>query len=373
MIAVQTISEVIGEQSAAAPWPRRQLSASDLTLTLQDPLRDGAWDRLIESHPDATFFHSSSWAKVLCSTYRHRPAYLRFLAHGQTAALVPMMEVRSPFTGRRGVCLPFSDACEPLIFQPDAATLVLDKLTELACNRQWKFLELRGRACVPQSQPSSVAFYGHTLDLRGGTEQLFAHVASSVRRAIRKAESSNLNVQISFSRKAIAQFYRLHLGTRRRHGLPPQPFSFFEQIHEQVVKPEHGFVVVAEDHTGPIAAAIFFRLGHRAVYKFGASHQPARHLRCNNLVMWEAIKFLAEHGTETLHFGRTSQDAAGLRRFKLAWGAEEEVIEYFRFNTAEREWVSFPSATRGFHHHLFRAMPLPLNQLAGSILYPHLD
>ena len=31
------------------------------------------------------------------------------------------MEVRSPFTGRRGVCLPFSDACEPLIFDPEGS------------------------------------------------------------------------------------------------------------------------------------------------------------------------------------------------------------------------------------------------------------
>ena len=33
--------------------------------------------------------------------------------------LIPLMEIRSSFTGRRGVCLPFSDSCEPLIFEPD--------------------------------------------------------------------------------------------------------------------------------------------------------------------------------------------------------------------------------------------------------------
>src|SRR4029077_12922920 len=81
-----------------------------------DPLSDPDWDHAVLSHPDCDFFHSAAWAKVLRKTYRHQPTYLHFSRQGKLVALVPMMEVRSFLTGCRGVCLPFSDFCEPLMF-----------------------------------------------------------------------------------------------------------------------------------------------------------------------------------------------------------------------------------------------------------------
>lgn len=373
MISAQTISEVALPQGPVSASAKRTLSSSDLTETIVNPVSGPEWDRLVSSHPDATFFHSSAWAKVLCTTYGHQPVYLRFSSHGTTVALAPLMEVRSPFTGRRGVCLPFSDQCDPLLFERDAGHLVLEKLTELARRRHWKFLEIRGASCFAIPEPSSAAFYGHCLDLRGGAEQRFARCASSARRAIRKAQSSKLKAQISFTREAILQFYKLHVSTRRRHGLPPQPLSFFLKIYEYVIKPKLGFVVLAEGESGAVAGAIFFRFGNKAIYKFGASKQIAQQLRGNNLVIWEGMNYLADRGSETLHFGRTSLDAGGLRRFKLSWGAQEETIEYVQFNTLNATWVRSRSATSSFHNRVFRAMPLALNRLAGTLIYPHLD
>ncbi|PYL36167.1 MAG: hypothetical protein DMF35_01725, partial [Verrucomicrobia bacterium] len=90
--------------------------ASSIDLRILDPLHDADWDRLVVSHPDGNFFHSAVWAKVLVQTYGHKPFYLAFFRQCQPVALVPIMEIKSPFTGRRGICLPFSDFCCPLIF-----------------------------------------------------------------------------------------------------------------------------------------------------------------------------------------------------------------------------------------------------------------
>ena len=123
------------------------------------------------------------------------------------------------------------------------------------------------------------------------------------------------------------EFYRLHVRTRRRHGLPPQPASFVLKIHDEIIKPGLGFVVLASKGSRPVAAAVFLNKGKKAVYKFGASDERHQDLRGNNLVMWEAIQFLAQGGFDTLHLGRTSFGNEGLRRFKLAWGTVEETIE----------------------------------------------
>ena len=89
--------------------------------------------------------------------------------------------------------------------------------------------------------------------------------------------------------------------------------------------------------------------------------------------MWEAIRFLAQNGCDSLHFGRTSLADAGLRRFKLGWGTTEEVISYFRWNTASGRWAAGADHLKGAHNMLFASMPLALNRLAGTLIYPHLD
>jgi hypothetical protein len=92
-----------------------------------------------------------------------------------------------------------------------------------------------------------------------------------------------------------------------------------------------------------------------------------------NLVMWEAIKTLVQRGADTLHLGRTSMENEGLRRFKLSWGSEEEVIPYFRFDTAKDTWVNPRLPRSGSHKKFFGRLPLALNRIAGAMLYPHRD
>jgi hypothetical protein len=348
-------------------------SGKSLQIGILDPVHEPAWDHVVTLHRDACCFHTSAWAKVLHQTYGHKPFYLQFSHGRRLAALVPVMEVRSPFTGRRGVCLPFSDACEPLVFDPEAIGLVRDRLVRFARERHWKHVEIRGGKSFPLAPNSTAKFYGHVLDLRSGIQELMSRFASPVRRAIRKAERSGVSAAVVRNRQAVADFYGLHVQTRRRHGLPPQPSSFFLNIYEHIIKPGLGFVVLAQGRSRPIAAAVFFRFGKNALYKYGASDKKFQELRANNLVMWQGIQFLARNGAEKLHFGRTECQNDGLRRFKLSWGAEEEIIDYFRVDPSGRKCLVAAPSDSSFHKKIFARLPLALNRLAGSMIYPHLD
>jgi len=341
-------------------------------MRILDPVHDPGWDHVVALHRDAGCFHTSAWAKVLHQTYNHQPFYLQFSRGRRLAALIPLMEVRSPFTGRRGVCLPFSDACEPLIFDPEAVGLVRDQLVRFAQERRWKHLEIRGGKFF-QLARSATKFYGHTLDLRSGAEELTTRFASPVRRAIRKAERSDVSAVVVRNRPAIGDFYRLHVQTRRRHGLPPQSASFFLNIYDHIVRPGLGFIVLAQRGSRPIAAAIFFRFGKNALYKYGASDKRFQELRANNLVMWQGIQFLARNGAEKLHFGRTACENDGLRRFKLSWDTKEDTIDYFRVDPLGRQCLIAAPHDSGFHTRIFGRLPLVFNRLAGSMIYPHLD
>src|ERR1051325_1907634 len=79
-----------------------------------NPLERPEWDKSLLSHRAASIFHSSAWARVLNETYGHSPHYFCAEHQGRLSELLPVMEVNSPWTGRRGVALPFTDECPHL-------------------------------------------------------------------------------------------------------------------------------------------------------------------------------------------------------------------------------------------------------------------
>ena len=346
---------------------------SRLSVQRVNPLAGSDWDDLVRSHPDAFFFHSSAWARALAGTYQHQPFYLHFSQGGKTVALLHLLEVASALTGRRAVCLPFSDSCSPLLFPGVEILSLRGAVGALARERKWRHVEFRGEFGLATEARLPGTFYGHTLDLQAGAETLFSQCGGSVRRAIRKGETSGLTVNIERTREALEAFTSLHVLTRKRHGVPPQPRRFFSQIYEHIIRPGQGFVALARRGPTPVAAAIFFVWGDKAIYKFGASDQSEQSLRGNNLVMWEAIRFLAQSGARQLDFGRTAFEHEGLRRFKLGWGTTERTITYCRFETKSQTWVAVRPRHSGIAARLFSHMPALMNQMAGHLLYPHLD
>ena len=76
---------------------------------------------------------------------------------------------------------------------------------------------------------------------------------------------------------------------------------------------------------------------------------------------------------QQLDFGRTAFEHEGLRRFKLGWGTTERTITYCRFETKSRACVAVSPRHSGISSRFFSRMPMVVNQVAGHLLYPHLD
>jgi CelD/BcsL family acetyltransferase involved in cellulose biosynthesis len=343
-----------------------------IALEILDPTRDERWDCLAKTHPDCLPFHCAGWARVLERTYGHAPVYLRFHRDDETVALIPMMEVRSPFTGRRGVSLPFSDFCQPLIWNHIEPSELFAVLSCLAARRSWKYCELRVLAKTPNNT-SGREFYHHSIRLAKTDAETWQQFASSVQRAIRRGAKEGAHAEITSSWTAMLDFYNLHVATRRRHGVPPQGKAFFRHIHEEMIQKGDGFLTIVRSGRQPVAASVFLISGQTAVYKFAASDEKHQRCRGNNLAIWEAIKFLVGRNCQTLDFGRTDQTDSGLRRFKLSWGAKEDGILHVRCGS-QGDPENPPARSRGeLHKKIFSKLPLAVNRVAGAAIYPHLD
>ena len=373
-IAPPEISPVsVGRNTAPPSVPSLASAApsADAVSGWINPSDDPDWDARVQSHPHYSFFHGAAWARVLQATYGFTPLYLTHRASGGILSLLPLMEVRSWLTGRRGVGLPFTDDSEPLCSDGNSLKELFLRAVEQGKKRGWKSVECRGGRELLENATASLAFYGHRVDLEPDEDRLFARLDSSVRRAVRKAEKSGVTTEVSRSAEALKTFYRLQCRTRKKHGLPPQPFAFFQNIYQHILARNLGVIITASHQDRPIAASVYFQLGPRAIYKFGASDENFQQFRGTNLVMWEAFKWHARHNARTLHLGRSSIWNDGLRRSKLGWGAHEERIEYFKYDLRQERFVTDRDVSSGWHTRVFRRMPVGLSRLLGAVLYRH--
>jgi len=335
-----------------------------------NPLEFPGWDDLLATHPDCSFFHTANWARVLSESYQYRPQYF-VSSNGTLEAIIPFMEIRSLLTGRRGVSLPFTDYSAPILGgEPNGHDWMLSVIRHGKA-AGWKYIEIRNPMPFPDSIPAFSTYYGHVLDLSGTEESVKASLRDSTKRNIKKAVKEGVTVSGYTTEESIREFFRLNCLTRKEHGLPAQPFHFFEKIYEHVISRGLGFVALASYKGMNIGGAICFHYGGKSIYKYGASDRAYQHLRANNLAMWEAIRLSIRQGCKSFCFGRTEPGNQGLMQFKSGWGAKEQTIRYYRYDLKTDKFVCHEPQVRAIHRKIFHFMPLPLSRFAGKVLYRH--
>jgi hypothetical protein len=337
-----------------------------------NPIEYEGWDDLLLSSRGYSFFHCTAWAKVLKETYHYSPTYFSIIENRKLKALLPVMQVDSLLTGKRGVCLPFTDYCDPLLDGDVSFQDLIGHIIEYGRNRGWKYLELRGgRDQLPKASTSEY-FLGHNLDMTRRENEILSGFRESTRRNIKKAKNKGVVVEICHGPEAVKEFFKLNCMTRRKHGLPSQPFRFFERIYDQIISRELGFVVLASYHGRKVAGAVFFQFGDRGIFKYGASDMNFQNLRPNNLVMWEAIRWFCNNGYKSLCLGRTALANKGLQQFKRGWGAKEHSIRYFKYSYRQEAFIAKNWKELTLYNRFFRNLPIPILNLLGSALYKHM-
>lgn len=336
-----------------------------------NPLNITDWDEMILGYPEYSLFHTSGWIKTIIETYNYEPKFFTIESNNSFSAIVPLIIIKSYLTGNRAISLPFSDYCEPLIKEKMNFKEMFDQILEFSKANKLKFVEFKGGKTLFNNLSASNFDYLHKLDLSIGEKNIFKNFSSNTKRNIKKAERENIIVSISNSYEAMEDFYHMNCVTRKKHGLPPQPKKFFINLHKNLLNKGKGFIVIASHEGISIAGAVYFLVGRKAIYKFGASYMKYQHLRANNIVMWTAIKHCINKGYEKFCFGKTEPDNEGLRKFKLGWGTTEEVNNTYRYDLQKNSLVPFQTKTTGAHTKIFANTPLPLLKLFGLILYRH--
>ena len=125
----------------------------------------------------------------------------------------------------------------------------------------------------------------HQLDLRPDVNTLFANFhKSSTQRKIRRSEKENLICETGRSEALLDAFWDLLAMTRRRHGVPPQPKSWFRNLI-------HCFGDALQIHVAfkdklPVASILTIRHKNIVVYKYGCSDACFNNLGGTQVLFW---------------------------------------------------------------------------------------
>jgi CelD/BcsL family acetyltransferase involved in cellulose biosynthesis len=339
-----------------------------------DPLKDPRWVGLLRGSADAGPFHHPLWLALLKAQYGYEVGAVCVAEpHGRLAAGLPFARIDSRLTGTRLVSLPFSDLCPPVV--SDAARAgALDALGEALVEEHDRTgLEFEIRALLPglSGARHGSPFLHHALALEPDAAVVESRFSKSqIRRGIKKAEREGVQVVFATDPAALDEFFRLHLETRRRQGVPTQPKRFIRRFHS-LFEAGLGEVALARWRGATIAAAVFLSFNGTVIYKYGASDRRHLDKRPNNLLFVEAIRRACADGAHTFDFGRTDPDNEGLAAFKRAWGPDERELAYIRLGgrvPAEgHNGRGVPAPVKTL---IWRSPPL-VGQLIGAAFYRH--
>jgi hypothetical protein len=324
----------------------------------------GKWESLIANAPGVSFYHHLTWIELLARSYGFSFSLASITKDGEPSAGCVLARATSPF-GQRFVSLPFSDACAPLALNGEAADELLAALTaEGPANAAY---EIRGIK-APSPWHTVECFANWTLDLALPLQILQRSLSVNFRRNVKRALQRNVLIDRGHEISYLRRFYKLQLESRRRQGVPPQPWRFFKLLHEIFAPNGNLEVWIALENGEDVACAVFFTDENSVHYKWGA-RRADRQASANHLLFWSAIEEFAGR-RRFVDLGRTDVRNHGLMRFKKELGARLSPIAFSFYPRAPGQISSeVLTGKRRLAAEILRRLPIFATRILGEAAY----
>jgi hypothetical protein len=321
-------------------------------------------------------FHTPGWLEAIRHTYGYKPWAFTTSASGDDLQNgIVFCLIDSWITGRRLVSLPFSDHCEPLCDSGETKRVLISNLRTVLEGKQYKYLEVRatdtefGQICDGLGFLPNALYHLHRLDLRRSLCEIFDGLdKDSVRRRIRRAERAGLVEACGRSDALLKPFYSMFVSTRGRHGVPPMPYCWFQNLIRHLGDALD--IRLASKDSVPIAGILTLRFKHVLYFKYGCSVAGFHKFGAVPWLLWNAIAAGRSKDATEFDMGRTEEGNSGLLTFKNHWVPRPESLIYWKFPRttslySASDW-KFKMARR-----IFSCMPDRMLSLTGTYLYRH--
>ncbi len=347
-----------------------------MTVYRIDPLLDQRWPEFLEAQPQASIFHTPEWLRCLQRSYGYEPFVLTTSGPGNALTNgVVFCWVKSWLTGQRVVSVPFADHCQPLYERPEDLLAILESAKD-GIEHKARPVEIRpfddsGIALREHGFRICKSFRLHVLDLTPSLPELLKGCdKDSVQRRLRRAEKENLIYEQGRSPELLKKFYGLLLLTRRKHQVPPQPLTWFENLIACLG--ERATIRVTSKDATVIAGILTLSFNRTMIYKYGCSDAAYNNLAGTPYLFWKAISDAKAAGDHTFDMGRSDLDNPGLLKFKSNWGTQDKPLTYWKYPHREVKENAGTSRSQKWGGYVVSRLPDNLLILVGRMLYKHI-
>ena len=337
-------------------------------IRLVDPVTNPVWARLAEG-PGGSLFSSPPWIDAVRSTYAlDVAAWVVVDAAGNPIGGVPFARIAVP-GGARISIFPFSDFCDPICRSDDAWGLLSDRLLDSPETVAVRILHNDAARTDPRFVTARKDWW-HAIDIDRSIETMWSDLASSARRAIRRAEASELTVRVGRGSGDLRAFYELHRAVRKaKYRLLAQPYAFFEALADRFG--EDLILMTAWLDERLVAGVLYLAWQDTLYYKFNASSSEHLEVRPNDAMMWHGMLLAKTAGYRSIDLGRSDDGHEGLIRYKRKFAtSEKELTEVRRLGETPGDDLDLGSVWAGLTDLLTRPeVPDDITEEAGALLY----
>jgi hypothetical protein len=331
--------------------------------------QDARWLEFINAQPEAHLFHHPAWIGLIARCYKYRPFVAVVMDdQGLITAGLPIIETNNLFNMHRWVSLPYTDYCNPLYKDFESLKALEKGIIQEANLKKVSDVELRWDYPFPNIFHSE-EFVLIKTKLCQDPKEIASQIKGNALRNINVATKRGVEVEKGTSLRHLEIFYQLHTETRRRLGVPVQPWHYFQMLRENLLLNGMGNIFLAQRNGEYVSGAVYLNWKHTLIYKYAASNMLGRELCASAPLIWNAICWGCENGLTVLDWGRTDMTNKGLRHFKNQWSTEEIPLIYS--TTHKNNGVGLGAKMMPVIKKIINSSPSWLCRLTGELLYPY--
>lgn len=111
-----------------------------------------------------------------------------------------------------------------------------------------------------------------------------------------------MTVNLECTKQELPIFYKLLEETCKRDNFLVRGYKYFEDMWDLLSEAGYIKLVLTYFEDIPIAGALAFKFGDRAMYTYGASSNTHRNVMPNHLMQWKLISWAKENGCKWYDF-----------------------------------------------------------------------
>ncbi len=323
-----------------------------------------AWDKFVNSHPEATFFHLSGWKTVIEKAFGHKTYYLYTEHEGQITGILPLVHINSRLFGNSLVSNAFC-VYGGIVADNIASYEVLDaEAIRLAQQLGVDALELRHRERIHPERPYKDLYVTFRKQLDPDVEKNLLAIPRKQRAMVRKGIDAGL---VSVIDDDVERLHLAYSESVRNLGTPVFPKKYFRLLKDVF---GNQCEVLSVEHQGKLIASVMnFYFRDEVLPYYGGGTELARDLKGNDFMYWEVMRRAVEKGVKIFDYGR-SKIGTGSYSFKKNWGFIPEPLfyEFYLVKATELPDINPLNPKYQFFIAAWKKLPLPISQFIGPFL-----